>query len=179
MKNFFLLGITLFAFSSVQAQNNSTENQKRNEFKLNVVFPLFGTFEATYERHLTDKSAVGISGLYVFNNDKSNEDMNYMFSPYYRRYFGKKQASGLFVEGFGAVSSIDGEKIYDTPAHTTFTKGDDVIDFSLGLGIGSKWVTKSGFVFEVNARMGKLLFNSGKTDHTHVARFGFHVGYTF
>lgn len=179
MKNFFLLGITLFAFISVRAQNDLAENPKRNEFKLNATAPLFGTFEATYERRLTNKSALGISGLYVFNTDKSNEDMNYMLSPYYRRYFGKKQASGFFVEGFGAVSSIDGKKVYDTPDRTTFTKGDDVIDFSLGLGIGSKWATKSGFIFEVNAGMGKLLFNSGKTDHTHIARFGFHVGYTF
>ena len=54
-----------------------------------------GTFEATYERILNEKSSLGISTLYVFNNENSNEDVNFMLSPYYRRYFGKKTASGF------------------------------------------------------------------------------------
>ena len=81
-----------------------------------------GTFEATYERILNEKSSLGISTLYVFNNENSNEDINFMLSPYYRRYFGKKTASGFFVEGFGMLSSIDGKKIYDKEDDSTFTK---------------------------------------------------------
>ena len=183
MKKIYLVVVMLFSFYAVKAQNkNETiENQyeKKNEVKFNVLSPLIGTFEATYERNLSDKSSLGISALYVFNNKNSNEDVNYMLSPYYRRYFGKKYASGFFAEGFGMFSSIDGKKIYDTSDSLTFTKGSDVIDFSLGIGLGSKWVTKSGFIFEVNLGTGKLLFNANKTDHDHVARFGFHLGYRF
>jgi hypothetical protein len=55
----------------------------------------------------------------------------------------------------------------------------DVIDMSLGLGLGWKWVTKSGIILEINAGYGKLLFNADKTDHDIVAKFGFQLGYRF
>lgn len=179
MKKNYLLIIIFFAFYSVNAQNENAENEKKNELKLNVVIPLVGSaFEGTYERNLNSKSSIGVTGLYVFNDNK-NEDMNYFVSPYYRRYFGKKFASGFFAEGFGMLSSIDGKKIYTSEDHSVYIENPDVIDFSLGVGLGSKWVTKSGIIFEVNAGYGKLLFNADKTDHTIVARFGFHVGYRF
>jgi hypothetical protein len=179
MKNPFLVIVMLFSIFVVNAQNGNSENEKKNELKLNVLLPLTGAFEATYERNLNEKSSLGVSVFTVFNNDKSHDDLNYSVSPYYRRYFGKKFASGFFAEGFGMLSSIDGKKIYDTNDNSIFTEGSDVIDFSLGLGLGSKWVTKSGFIFEVNAGLGKLLFNAEKTDHTQVVRVGFHLGYRF
>lgn len=179
MKAPFLVIAMLFSIFVVNAQNDNSENQKKNELKLNVLLPLTGALEGTYERNLNKKSSLGVSIFTVFNNDKSNDDLNYSVSPYYRRYFGKKFASGFFAEGFGMLSSIDGKKIYDTNDNSIFTEGSDVIGFSLGLGLGSKWVTKSGFIFEVNAGWGKLLFNADKTDHTQVVRLGFHLGYRF
>jgi hypothetical protein len=179
MKNPFLAIVMLFSIFVVNAQNDNSVNGKKNELKLNLLLPLTGAIEGTYERNLNEKSSLGVSVFTVFNNDKSHDDLNYSVSPYYRRYFGKKFASGFFAEGFGMLSSIDGKKIYDTNDNSIFTEGSDVIDFSLGLGLGSKWVTKSGFIFEVNVGLGKLLFNADKTDHTQVARFGFHLGYRF
>jgi len=179
MKKTVLFLIAVFAFCTASAQDDMAKNEKKNEVKFNVLLPAFGKLEGTYERFLNTNSSVGISGLYVFNDNNSKEDMNFMFSPFYRRYFGKKYASGFFVEGFGALSSIDGKKVYDTPDHTTFTRGDAVLDLSLGLGLGSKWETKNGFTFEVNANYGQLLFNTNKTKHDHVVRFGAHVGYKF
>jgi hypothetical protein len=179
MKKKHLITAMLFSILVVNAQTDNSEKEKKNEVKLNVLWPLAGTFEATYERNLNNKSSLGITTLYVFNNKKSNEDTNYMITQYYRRYFGKKYASGFFLEGFGMLSSIDGKKIYDTKDNLTYTKGSDVIDYSLGIGLGSKWVTKSGIIFEINIGSGPLLFNADKTDHDHVARFGFHLGYRF
>ncbi|GAB1858769.1 hypothetical protein MHTCC0001_36100 [Flavobacteriaceae bacterium MHTCC 0001] len=179
MKKKYLIIVILFSIFTVNAQNRTSENEKRNELKLNALLPLTGAFEATYERILNDKSSLGISAFTVFNNDNSHEDLNYSISPYYRRYFGKKFASGFFAEGFGMLSSIDGKKIYDPNDNSIFTEGSDVIDFSLGIGLGGKWVTKSGFIFEVNAGWGKLLFNADKTDHDQVARFGLNFGYRF
>ncbi len=180
MKKNFLAILMLFSIFAVNAQNDNSENEKKkNELKFNVLLPLTGALEGTYERNLNEKSSLGVSIFTVFNNDKSHDDVNYSVSPYYRRYFGKKFASGFFAEGFGMLSSTDGKKIYDTNNNSIFTEGSDVIDFSLGLGLGSKWVTKSGIIFEVNAGYGKLLFNADKTDHTIVTRFGFHLGYRF
>ena len=169
----------LFSILVVNAQNDNAENEKKNEVKLNVLSPLSGAFEATYERNLNKKSSLGISAFTVFNNKNSHDDLNYSISPYYRRYFGKKFASGFFAEGFGMLSSIDGKKIYDTDDNSSFIEGSNVIDFSLGLGLGGKWVTKSGFIFEINAGWGKLLFNADKTDHNQVVRFGLNIGYRF
>jgi len=183
MNKTILVVAMLFSFFAVKAQNiNDTianYSEKNNEAKLNIPLLVLGTFEGTYERLLNEKSSLGISGLYVFNTKNSDDDMNYSISPYYRRYFGKKYAAGFFVEGFGMLSSIDGKKVYETNERLMFSEGPDVIDLSLGIGLGSKWVTKSGFIFEVNVGWGKLLFNADKTDHNQVARFGFNIGHRF
>jgi len=70
-----------------------------------------------------------------------------------------------------------GKKTFDIEGN--LSQGSAVSDFAVGLGLGGKWVTKNGFIFEVNAGYGKLLFNADKTDHDIVAKFGFHLGYRF
>jgi hypothetical protein len=110
MKKEYLIIAMLFLFFAVNAQNDIPQNKKQNEVKVNVLMPLAGTFEATYKRNLNNKSSLGITGLFVFDNKNSNEDTNFMITQYYRRYLGKKYASGFFVEGFGMLSSIDGKK---------------------------------------------------------------------
>jgi hypothetical protein len=179
MKKTLLVAVILFSFFSVKAQNENIVDpyQNNNEFKLNVVSPLSGAFEASYERHLDKKSSLGISFLTVYDNT-INKDLNYYVSPYYRRYFGKKYASGFFAEGFGMLTSIDGKKIYSAD-HSTFTENPNVTDGALGLGLGGKWLTKSGFVFEINVGYGFLLFNADKTDHNIVNKIGLNVGYRF
>ncbi|MCT2406240.1 DUF3575 domain-containing protein [Chryseobacterium antibioticum] len=179
MKKSFLLLIILFAFYTVKAQNenDSNPNQKKNEIKLNLISPLSGAFEVGFERHLNKNSSLGISAFIVYDHTK-DEDTNYYISPYYRYYFGKKYASGFFVEGFGAFTSIDGKKIYSAD-NLTFTENKDVYDVALGAGLGYKLVTKKGLVFEANAGYGKLLFNADKTDHGVVAKYGLSIGYRF
>ncbi|MEP6804698.1 MAG: DUF3575 domain-containing protein [Flavobacterium sp.] len=178
MKKKHLIIAMLFSIFAVNAQNDNSEIEKKNEIKLNVLALVTGGLEGTYERNLNKKNSLGVSLMAVFNDHSAN-DLNYSLSPYYRRYFGKKIASGFFLEGFGMLTNIDGKKVYDPIDNSKFTEGSDVFDLSLGLGLGSKWVTKSGFIFEANLGMGKLLFNADKTDHDHVARFGLHVGYRF
>lgn len=180
MKRKILLFAMLISLSAVQAQNDTdiSLNEKKNEIKINLISPLMGGLEVSYERILNRKSALGISALNVFS-DENNEDTNYMISTYYRKYFGKKYALGFFAEGFGMLSSIDGKQLTDIDGNLTLNEGSDVIDFSLGLGIGSKWVTKSGLIFEANLGWGKLLFNANKTDHDQVVRFGLNFGYRF
>lgn len=174
-----LLPVMLLAFSTVNAQKDVAPDPKNNEIRLNVTSPFMGgAIEGTYERILNAKSSVGIKGLYVFSTTK-NRDMNYFISPYYRRYFGNKQASGWFVEGFGMLTSIDGKKIYTSADHSSFTENPDVMDVALGAGGGWKWVSESGFLVEASFTYGGLLFNARKTDHTIVSKFGVSVGYRF
>jgi len=163
----------------VNAQNETDANpyQKNNEIKLNLITPLSGAVEVGFERYLNKKSSVGISALFVYDHTKEN-DMNYFVSQYYRYYFGKKYASGFFVEGFGMFTSIDGKKVYAAD-NVTFTEGKDVYDLALGAGFGWKVVTRKGFVFEANVGYGRLVFNADKTDHNQVLKLGLSIGYRF
>ena len=179
MKKKLLQLIVLLAFYSVNAQSEANANpyQKNNEIKLNLLSPLSGAVEVGYERFLNKNSSLGISAFKVYEHS-TNDDMNYYISPYYRYYFGKKYASGFFVEGFGMFTSIDGKKIYAAD-NVTFTEGKDVYDLALGAGLGWKLVTKKGFTFEANTAYGRLIFNANKTDHDQVLKLGVSVGYRF
>lgn len=182
MKGIFLIIAIPFAFFTVNGQNQkdtiSGLYEKKNEVKLNAYFTALGLFEATYERNLNRTSSIGITGLYPFSQ-KNDEDTNFLISPFYRRYFGKKYASGFFIEGFGTFGSTDGKQLTDMDGNLTLNEGPDVLDFSLGLSIGSKWVTKSGISFEVMVGLGLHLFNSNKTDHNSVNRRALSIGYRF
>ncbi|AXG72807.1 DUF3575 domain-containing protein [Flavobacterium arcticum] len=182
MKKTSLIIVFLFSLFTAKAQNQSetikNQFEKKNDVKINVYFTALGLFEGTYERNLNKKSSLGITGMYVFSQ-KYDEDANFQISPFYRRYFGKKYASGFFIEGFGTLGSTDGKQLMDVNGNITLNEGPDVIDLSLGLSFGCKWVTKSGIVFEVLVGMGGNLFNADKTDHDVINRRAISVGYRF
>lgn len=179
MRKTFLRLIILFLFHSVNAQNEPDPYLKNNEIKINAIAPLWQSFQVGYERHLSSNSSLGLSIYYVYDNKKNEKDLNYSISPYYRRYFGKKHASGWFVEGFGMLASTDGKKIYTSEDHSIYTENPDVINFALGVGGGWKWISKSGFILEANVGYGGIILNADKTDHTIVAKFGLSAGYKF
>lgn len=146
---------------------------KKNEIKGNAAFLIAGVVEITYERLITEDSGVGISFFYG-----KREDVNsfYYVTPYYRAYFGKKPAAGFFVEGFGMINSeVESNFYYDGQNYNVREKR--LTDFALGFGLGSKWVHKRGFVFEINAGVGRNLFNNNVYDV--VPRGGITLGYRF
>jgi hypothetical protein len=66
-----------------------------------------------------------------------------------------------------------------TSSYKRLNEVPNVVEMSLGFGLGSKWVSKKRFLFEINADYRELLFNADKTDHDLVAKFGFPLGYRF
>ncbi|WP_299220535.1 DUF3575 domain-containing protein [uncultured Aquimarina sp.] len=179
-KTISVIALLCFLFTAKAQNQNDTINpfEKRNDVKINVYFTVLGLFETTYERNLNKKSSLGITALYVFSQ-RNDEDTNFLISPFYRRYFGKKYASGFFVEGFGTLGSTDGKQLTDMNGNITLNEGPDVIDLSLGLSLGYKWVIKNGIFFEVLVGMGVNLFNADKTDHNVINRRALSVGYRF
>lgn len=171
-----LLFLCMASFTFGYGQVEKQIDFKRNELKGNAIFLVAGALEITYERLLNEESGVGIS-LFVPYDDSI--DINLSLTPYYRFYFGKKPAAGFFVEGFGMLNS------YTQPA----SEGDwfsnyvgpekDVTDFALGFGLGAKWATRKGFIFEINGGIGRNLFNSSDTDYLIVGRGGINLGYRF
>jgi hypothetical protein len=55
--------------------------------------------------------------------------------------------------------------------------GEKFTDFALGFGLGSKWIHRKGFVFEINAGIGRNLFSDYSPEV--VGRGGITLGYRF
>ncbi|MGV8812857.1 MAG: DUF3575 domain-containing protein [Gelidibacter sp.] len=181
MKNYVVAFLMLFAVLASQAQNDSIpkNNFGKNEIKVNALFLLLGTFEGSYERNLSENSAIGMSVLIPFEREFIENDINYYVSPYYRVFFGKKYAAGFFLEGFGMLNSIRTSYRYYIDSGT-YHDIESTTDFALGLGLGGKWFTKGGFVFEINGGLGRNLFNAGNDNAvTFVGKLGFNMGYRF
>jgi len=174
-----LMLFTVFNVSS-QIKNDSIANtyEKQNEVKLNAFMLLLGALDLTYERNLNEESSLGISFFTTYDNENLDSDLNYYISPYYRIFFGKKYAAGFFIEGFGMLNSIDREITSNINGDFTSNK-ETVTDFALGFGLGGKWVTKSGFVFELSGGVGRNLFKNDYDETSLVGKIGFNLGYRF
>jgi hypothetical protein len=176
MKKLFIL-LCLTSFLSGFSQEEITIAVKKNELKGNALFLVLGAGEITYERIFNEDSGFGISLFFVKEEDF---DTQFSLTPYYRAYFGKKQAAGFFAEGFGMLNSGNaGTYSQYNPASQNYdtVKGKQFTDFALGFGLGSKWVHKKGFVFEINAGIGRNLFNNNSPEVT--GRGGITLGYRF
>ena len=178
MKKLFVL-ICLTSSLLGFSQQKDTIAFKRNELKGNALFLVLGAVEVTYERLLNEDSGVGASIFFVSEDEFAT---NFSLTPYYRAYFGKKPAAGFFVEGFAMLNSyIDHgytTYYYDNGTTTTNFVADEVgTDFALGFGLGSKWVHRKGFVFEINAGIGRNLFSDNSPEV--VGRGGITLGYRF
>jgi len=158
------------------SQDKEQVDFKKNEIKGNALFLVAGALEVTYEHLLNEESGVGVS-LFVPYDDSINT--KFSLSPFYRFYFGKKPAAGFFVEGFGMLNSYTQEASEGDFFSNYVGPEKDVTDFALGFGLGAKWVTQRGFIFEINGGVGRNLFNSNDTDYEIVGRGGITLGYRF
>jgi len=149
---------------------------KRNELKGNALFLVLGAVELTYERLITDDSGLGVS-LFFISEDEF--ESSFSLTPYYRAYFGKKLAAGFFVEGFSMINTGISNISYrsDNNGNLLIIDRDRFTDFALGFGLGSKWVHKRGFTFEINAGIGRNLFSDESPEV--VPRGGITLGYRF
>ena len=184
-KSICFLSIILSVYS-LSAQDSSTpinvSIEDKNEIKLNALSLVLGAFDVTYERILNEESALGMNVFIPFDDDIST-DINFYVSPYYRLYFGKKSASGFFVEGFGLLSSVNVSEDFifiDQFDDPVFTSSEDSgLEFALGVGLGGKWLTKSGFIAELNLGIGRNFIKVSDTDDSIVGKVGISLGYRF
>jgi hypothetical protein len=154
-------------------QEKEVPTFKKNEMKINAAFLVAGALEVSYERIINEESAFGTSLFLAIDDDIETK---IMFTPYYRYYFGKKPAAGFFAEGFGMLNNYESFK-YNITGNESRTSNRT--DFALGFGLGAKWITKKGFIFEINGGVGRNLFNSTDTDYEIIGRGGITFGYRF
>ncbi len=158
------------------SQEKEAPTLKKNEIKGNALFLVLGAVEITYERLINEDSGLGATVFFVAEDEF---DTNFNFTPYYRAYFGKKPSAGFFVEGFSSINTgvISRTYYYDSNNNIENIEKDKYTDFALGFGLGSKWVHKRGFVFEINAGIGRNLFSNNSPEV--VPRGGITLGYRF
>lgn len=183
MKNT-LIAILLFFISFSFGQETVTPKSGKDELKINAFGLLLGYFDVGYERVLNEESAIGTTLFLPFSQET---DVNFMLSAYYRYYFGAKQCRGFFMEGFGALNSVQ-DQIYvetinfDPSFYNYYYKEKNITDLALGIGLGGKWISKKGVTFELSAGVGRNLFssyNSQNRDFEFIGRGGISVGYRF
>jgi hypothetical protein len=171
---FLCLCCLTFGYSQEKQQENAL--LRKNELKLNAAFLIAGAFEVSYERIIDDESAFGTSLFLTANDDISNK---FMLTPYYRYYFGRKPAAGFFAEGFGSINTYE-NKIYNYLSSLSYDyRTEKTTDFALGFGLGGKWITKKGVVFEIYSGVGRNLINSDNSDFQIIGRGAISVGYRF
>ena len=117
--------------------------------------------------------------------DTENDYISFSLTPYYRFYFGKKPATGFFFEGFGMYNAAQTSDYYSTNYNNGYfnstIKGEKISDFALGFGLGGKWMTRKGIVFELSGGVGRSLLNEkNNTIGTKIVdRGALSVGYRF
>lgn len=160
-------------------QFEGVEVLEKNELRLNaldlIVHP---ALSLSYERLVNDANGYGVS-LFANFGDNDATYQNFALTPYYRFYFLNRKdfgASGLFVEAFSSFSSVN---FYDS---YTSDNDKDEFQFSMGVGLGKKWVNRNGFTFELLAGVGRY-FISRDTENNYPpeahGRFGLSIGKRF
>ena len=71
---------------------------------------------------------------------------------------------------------------YDYDYGTGYANEKNVMEFSLGVAVGGKWVTKSGFVTEIFGGIGRNILNNGNDSYDPIkiaGRVGVSIGKRF
>ena len=181
-----LLFITSFSIAQEKGDNKHPQDEnKKHEIKINAFNLIaFSSIDMSYERLINSESSFGLALFYNFadfRNDDVGFPKKFSVTPYYRWFFSESTyARGFFVEGFGMLNTYQ-DYDYD------FFINDDTIKketaFALGISVGGKFVTKSGFTTEVYLGVGRNLTNTNNDDYFFqnevIGRFGISLGYRF
>jgi|TARA_B110000240_G_scaffold138565_1_gene153392 hypothetical protein len=192
MKKITLLLLLAFLTLQINAQEKEGTKEsrypqdvdKKYELKINV-FNLIGlsALDLSYERLINAESSYGVAVFYNFTdiNDDIGFPKKFSLTPYYRWFFSESTfARGFFVEGFGMLNTNQ-EIIYLLGNNSERIENDT--SFALGISVGGKFITKSGFTTEVYLGVGRnLIKNENEDDYFEfdiVGRFGISLGYRF
>ncbi|MGH1385698.1 hypothetical protein [Kordia sp.] len=164
MKNVILIFALLLSIS-MNSQENKTGISGKNELKVNGLNTILGFPEISYERILNDESGLGFS--IGFSADDSI-DYKFGVTPYYRFYFGKKRAAGMFLESSVSLFSAESDK----------NQNENLFGGGFGIGIGGKFLTNNGWIGELIVGAGRNFINDDGLDSAY-PRIGISFGKRF
>ena len=185
-----ILGLVCIAFSSLStAQEDQTDSQqrlddftayKKHEISLDVVAALaFPALNPRYEYVLGRYSGVGADIFISFADDNSSIEYpeKFSFNPYYRQYFFSKEdygAKGFYGEGFVKFYTFDDYRdyYYDTNGNFVEIDSESYFETAIGVGIGWKWVSDSGFLIDLGFGLGRDLGFADNDDNDYYENKG-------
>ena len=194
-KQLFLILLTVSFIA--KAQNNTdtkeTESQKlmtefskakRHNLSLDVIAALaFPAFNPRYEYVLNKYSGIGADLNINFDNENGSEILEkFSFSPYYRQYFFSKEdygAKGFYGEGFLKFYTYENDFGF-LFGNSINTNTETYFETAVGVGIGWKWVSDSGFLIDINGGLGRNLgFADDPDERDFTGKFGVNFGWQF
>ena len=182
---FFLQFCTGFSQEEISDTEESQNQEliRNNEFRINMFSTIvFSAVDVTYERVLSQDSSTGISLLYNYREDDSENGLYYnekfAITPFYRYYFSNtKYAHGFFIEGFAMYNKQqDYNRLLIRDDFSDRTSNN----FAVGFAAGGKFITKRGIVFDLHAGLGRNIYRSDEEiSALLVPRFAISAGYRF
>lgn len=165
---------------SAQRSTSELDSTRKNEIRISLTNAIAGLPEINYERIFEENMSMGVAAsISVESPEKMT--MRWQVIPNYRLYFGKKKASGFFIEGNMAI--VGQQKQYtlpiilSNPGVSYFIKYDEkAISVGSGAAIGVKLTTRNNYVGEIFAGGGRLFGNPLTEGY---ARVGIHLGKRF
>jgi hypothetical protein len=168
MKKMILTAVAICTLSVGLAQDeNLTDSQqkmegfnesRKHEVSLDVVAAIGGLgINPRYEYVLGRYSGVGVDLNIGIDN---NNIETFSFTPYYRQYFFSKEdygAKGFYGEGFVKFYTYEVNQGFINDGITRTTVSEDFFETAIGVGIGWKWVSDSGFLIDLGFGIGRNL----------------------
>ncbi len=191
MKKLYCLLLLLPLVINAQETTNTVLENKKNEFRVDVLSALIYTKASlSYERFFGKDFSTGFN-VNFSNSNKLNEDFDngyrnnvpkFEFNPYIRYALSKSKSRYYFAEFFGSYNGGDFKEIVRVsgmaqPDYFT-TRKSKYTDFGLGGSLGYKMYLKDSFALEFLVGFGSNLTNRDKSPDV-ISRVGLNLGYRF
>lgn len=179
-----IFGLSFILGTCAAQAQEILETQRKNDILadpvLLIAVPLANV---TYERLISKNKGIGVNAM--INLDRQDDRFS-QFSAFYRMYFGKKYASGFFLEGFIPVTT-EASDIYNYQYddvngfyYTSSVTKRNATTVGIGFGVGGKWVFKNNLVIEASGGIARRFGDRDKYYYDEVTgKIMGGIGYRF
>ena len=174
-----LFAALICVFTNVTAQETETSERKNDIMLSPIELIASPALNVSYERLLDEKSGVGINGIFLLDKKDSDNNGFSQVSPYYRMYFGKKYASGFFVEGFVPITTTKDVYYYSNNGPYDTRTEESMTTVGIGVGFGGKWVARKNIIFEASCGVGRRFGNNKYNSDMITGKGMLGIGYRF
>ena len=189
---FLILFTLVTTCTHAQDQSSKDELKLQNEISLNLLdLVIAGTLNFNFEHHFKNNQSLWIAANLFdtygyYDAGYIDENNAFSFQGAYIIYFSsKKDHTGFFFYPlakyrFGEITVDDGFYYFDENEVQNLNYTYDIDGFSLGFGLGYKWVFSNRFALTLT---GQVARNLGSFEDDYLSnvepRFGVNFGYRF